>query len=199
MSIVDAVKRHPQAFSSIYRRTLYNTFQRRTETLVPPTTRPAHVSDLPRLTEIYNHYVLNSYVTFDVEPVTLEERREWFAQFAVTGPHRLVVAEEDGVVLGYAGSFHFRTRCAYEGTIETTVYCAPEAVGRGIGSALYGALFETLRDESLHVVIGAIALPNPQSIVLHERFGFVLAGVTHEVGRKFDRYWDVAWYEKRLP
>jgi len=166
---------------------------------VPVTVRPAAVDDLPRLTEIYNHYVINGHVTFDLDPVTLEERREWFAQFAATGPHRLFVAEENGIVLGYAGSFRFRTRCAYEGTIETTVYCAPEAVGRGIGSALYAALFDSLHDEDLHVAIGAIALPNPPSIAFHERFGFVLAGVMHEVGRKFDRYWDVAWYEKRLP
>ena len=162
------------------------------------TTRPADIDDLPRLTEIYNHYVVNSQVTFDLEPVTLEERRVWFAQFAATGPHRLLVAEENGVVVGYAGSFRFRSRRAYDATIETTVYCAPEAVGRGIGSALYGALFEALREETLRVAIGAIAVPNPPSIALHERFGFRLAGVTHEVGRKFDRYWDVAWYEKPL-
>jgi phosphinothricin acetyltransferase len=160
--------------------------------------RSASIDDLPRLLEIYNHYVVNSHVTFDLEPVMLEERRDWFAQFDVAGPHRLLVAEEDGIVVGYAGSFRFRTRCAYEGTIETTVYCAPEAVGRGAGSALYGALFESLHGEDLHVAIGAIAVPNEASIALHERFGFVLAGVTHEVGRKFDRYWDVAWYEKRL-
>ena len=165
---------------------------------MPVTVRPAAVDDLPRLTEIYNHYVINGHVTFDLDPVTLEERREWFAQFAAAGPHRLFVAEENGIVLGYAGSFRFRTRCAYEGTSETTVYCAPEAVGRGIGSALYAALFDSLHDEDLHVAIGAIALPNPPSIAFHERFGFVLAGVMHEVGRKFDRYWDVAWYEKRL-
>lgn len=162
-------------------------------------TRPASGRDLPRLTEIYNYYVVNSHVTFDLETVMLEERREWFSQFAPTGPHRLFVAEESGVVAGYAGSFRFRTRCAYEGTIETTVYCAPEAVGRGIGSALYTALFETLRGEDLHVAIGAIAVPNEASVAFHERFGFLLAGVMHEVGFKFGRFWDVAWYEKRLP
>jgi phosphinothricin acetyltransferase len=166
---------------------------------MPSTIRPAHVDDLARLTEIYNHYVANSHVTFDLDPVTLTERQEWFAQFSPTGPHRLLVAEENGVVIAYAGSFRFRTRRAYDETVETTVYCAPEAVGRGSGSALYTALFEALRGEALHVAIGAIALPNPPSIVLHERFGFRLAGITHEVGRKFGRYWDVAWYEKRLP
>ena len=166
---------------------------------MPLAIRSASIDDLARLTEIYNHYVLTSHVTFDLSPVTLEERREWFSQFDVAGPHRLLVADENGIVVGYAGSFRFRTRKAYDATIETTVYCAPEAVGRGIGSALYGALFESLSGDDLHVAIGAIAVPNEASIALTERFGFVLAGVTHEVGRKFDRYWDVAWYEKRLP
>lgn len=165
---------------------------------MPVETRPAGRQDLPRLTEIYNYYVANSHVTFDLEPVTLEERREWFAQFDLRGRHRLFVAVENGVVVGYAGSFRFRTRCAYEGTIETTVYCAPEAAGRGIGSTLYAALFDSLRDEDVHAAIGAIAVPNPPSIALHERLGFELVGVMREVGRKFDRYWDVAWYEKLL-
>ena len=162
------------------------------------TIRPASIDDLPYLAEIYNYYVVHTAISFDLEPVSMEERQEWFRQFALGGPHRLLVAEEDGKVLGYAASFRFRIRCAYDTTIETTVYRAPEAVGRGVGSALYTALFEALRDEDLHVAIAAIAVPNPASIALHERFGFTLAGVLHDVGRKFDRYWDVAWYEKRL-
>jgi len=162
------------------------------------TIRPASIDDLPYLAEIYNYYVVHSAVSFDIDPVTMDERREWFQQFALEGPYRLLVAENAGKVLGYAASFRFRIRCAYDTTIETTVYRAPEAVGRGVGSALYTALFEALRDEDLHVAIAAIAVPNPASIALHERFGFTLAGVLHDVGRKFDRYWDVAWYEKRL-
>jgi len=171
----------------------------KSEQISPAAIRSATVEDLLRLTDIYNYYVVNSHVTFDIEPVTPEERREWYEQFDVEGPHRLFVAEEGGIAVGYAGSFRFRTRKAYDRTVETTVYCAPDAVGRGVGSALYGALFDALRGEDLHVAIGVIAVPNPPSIAFHERFGFVLAGVTHEVGRKFDRYWDVAWYEKRLP
>jgi len=163
------------------------------------TIRPASIDDLPYLAEIYNYYVVHSAVSFDIDPVTMDERREWFQQFALEGPYRLLVAENAGKVLGYAASFRFRIRCAYDTTIETTVYRAPEAVGRGVGSALYTALFEALRDEDLHVAIAAIAVPNPASIALHERFGFTLAGVLHDVGRKFDRFWDVAWYEKRLP
>ncbi len=165
---------------------------------MPPSIRPASADDLLRLTDIHNHYVVNSHVTFDLEPVTLEERREWFSQFDSTGRHRLFVAEENGIVIGYAGSFRFRTRCAYESTIETTVYCAPETVRRGIGHALYAALFEALAKEKVHVVIAALGLPNPASVALHERFRFRLVGVMHEVGYKFGRYWDVGWYEKRL-
>ena len=162
------------------------------------TIRPASIDDLPALAEIYNYYVVHTAISFDLEPVTIDERREWFQQFAVTGPYRLLVAENAGKVVGYAGSFRFRTRKAYDSTVETTVYCAPEAVGRGIGHLLYGALFDALRDEELRMAVAAIAVPNPASIALHERLGFTLAGLLHEIGRKSDRYWDVAWYEKRL-
>ncbi len=106
--------------------------------------RPARLDDLPRLTEIYNHYVAHSPATFDLEAKTLEQRYEWFAQFKETGRHRLLVAEEGGVVLGYAGTTRWRPKPAYDTTVETTVYCAPEAVGRGIGARLFAALFEAI-------------------------------------------------------
>jgi phosphinothricin acetyltransferase len=160
--------------------------------------RRGHLADLPRLNEIYNHYVGTSPVTFDLEPSSLEERRAWFARFASTGTHRLFVAEERGAVLGYADSHQFRAKEAYDTTVETAVYCAPEATGRGIGGALYKALFGALREEDLRLAVAGITLPNDASVALHERFGFTRTGVFHEVGRKFDRYWDVAWYEKRL-
>jgi len=160
--------------------------------------RPAREGDLPRLTEIYNHYIVHTAITFDLEPVTAEERRPWLAQFAETGPHRLLVAEEAGAVLGYAGSHQFRTKKAYDTTVETTIYCAPEATGRGIGRALYAALFESLRGEDLRTAVAGITLPNPASVALHERSGFRPAGVMREVGRKFGRFWDVGWWEKRL-
>lgn len=79
-----------------------------------------------------------------------------------------------------------------------SVYCAPEAAGRGIGTLLYTALFEALAGEDLHRAYAGIALPNEASVRLHDRFGFRHLGTYEEVGRKFDRYWDVAWYEKKL-
>ncbi len=160
--------------------------------------RYAEERDLARLTEIYNHYVLTTPITFDLEPFTIEQRRDWLAKFARTGPRRLLVAEQEGVLLGYAGTTGFRDKRAYDTTVEMTVYCAAEATGRGVGTLLYTALFEALRGEDLRLAVAGITLPNEASIALHERFGFTLAGVMHEVGRKFDRYWDVAWYEKAL-
>jgi phosphinothricin acetyltransferase len=160
------------------------------------TIRLAANADLPRLTEIYNHYVINTPITFDLEPYTIEARRPWLAQFSAAGPHRLFVAEADGVLLGYAGSHQFRTKAAYDTTVETTIYCAHDATARGIGRALYAALFDALRDEDIHTYIAGVTLPNEASVALHERFGFRPAGVMHAVGRKFDRYWDVGWYER---
>ena len=160
--------------------------------------RPATAADLPRLTEIYNHYVLHTPVTFDVEPYTIEKRTAWLEQFAPAGRYRLLVAEVDGLVAGYAGTTRFRPKPAYATTVETTVYCAPEAVGKGIGRLLYAALFEAISGEDIHRIVGGYALPNPQSAALRARFGFKPVGVFRGNGRKFGRYWDVMWVERPL-
>src|ERR1700758_155112 len=99
--------------------------------------RMAVRDDLPRLTEIYNHSVIHTVVTFDIEPYTTERRAVWFEQFKRTGRYRLMVAEENGQVMGYAGTTRFRPKAAYDTTVETTVYCAHDGAGKGIGSALY--------------------------------------------------------------
>jgi phosphinothricin acetyltransferase len=161
-------------------------------------TRPAERADLPRLTEIYNHYVLHTPVTFDIEPYTVERRAAWFEQFALTGRHRLVVAEQDGVVVGYAGTMRFRPKAAYDTTVETTIYGSQEAVGKGIGKKLYAALFEAIAGENIHRIVGGYTLPNDGSAKLHEFFGFKPVGIYSEVGYKFGKYWDVAWMERPL-
>jgi phosphinothricin acetyltransferase len=160
--------------------------------------RPATADDLSAVNDIYNHYVAEAHYTFDLEPMTAEARREWFAHYGETGRHRLLVAVSDGRVIGYASSGQFRTKPAYETSVETSVYLAPDAVGRGAGSRLYERLFKTLEGEDVHRAYAGIALPNPASIGLHERFGFKRVGHFTEQGRKFGRYWDVAWYEKPL-
>jgi phosphinothricin acetyltransferase len=160
--------------------------------------RPAKRGDLPRLTEIYNHYVINSPVNFDIEPYTVERRTAWFEQFAPIGRYRLLVAEDDGLVIGYAGTTRFRPKPAYDTSVESTIYCAPDNTRKGLGSRLYSALFEAIANEDVHRILAGYALPNPASAALHERFGFRLVGIFRENGRKFGKYWDVAWTERPL-
>lgn len=160
--------------------------------------RPAQAADIPRLTEIYNHYVVNSPITFDLEPYTVERRMQWFSQFKSTGRHRLLVVEENGLVLGYAGTTGFRPKAAYDTTVETTIYCSADNTRKGLGSMLYSALFEAIADEDIRRIVAGFTLPNPASQALHERFGFKLIGIFHEVGRKFGSYHDVAWNERPL-
>jgi phosphinothricin acetyltransferase len=158
--------------------------------------RPATLDDLPALTEIYNHYVINTAITFDLQRFTPAGRRAWFDDHRPDGRHRLLVAIDDERVVGYATSSRWRPKAAYDTTVESSVYIHPDAVGHGIGTALYSALFEALSAEDIHTIVAGISLPNPASVALHERFGFRPVGVFGEVGRKFDRYWDVAWYQR---
>jgi len=94
--------------------------------------RPAVPADLARLTEIYNHYVLTSPVTFDLEPLTVEQRSLWFQEHSKSDRHRILVADEEGIVIGYATTSQFRERAAYNTTVEASIYCAPDALGRGL-------------------------------------------------------------------
>ncbi|MFA3875199.1 N-acetyltransferase family protein [Streptomyces sp. MMCC 100] len=162
--------------------------------------RPGVEDDLKALTDLYNHYVRETPVTFDTEPFTPEERRPWLLSHPEDGPYRLRVAThaDSQEILGYATSSPFRAKPAYGTSVETTVYVAPGAGGRGIGSLLYTSLFDALAGEDLHRAYAGIAQPNEASGRLHARFGFRPVGTYREVGRKFGRYWDVAWYEKPL-
>jgi phosphinothricin acetyltransferase len=162
--------------------------------------RPGVEADLKALTDLYNHYVRETPITFDTEPFTPEERRPWLLSHPEDGPHRLRVARdaESQEILGYATSSPYRAKPAYATSVETTVYVAPGAGGRGIGSLLYTSLFDALSGEDLHRAYAAVAQPNEASARLHARFGFRHVGTYREVGRKFGRYWDVAWYEKPL-
>jgi len=164
-----------------------------------PVMRPAIVDDLPALTYIYNHYVVHTAITFDLRPFAPAERRAWFDDHATSGRHRLIVAVDvDGTVLGYATTSRWRPKAAYDTTVEASVYCHPSAVGRGCGTGLYAALFEAIAAEDVHRIVAGVSLPNPASLKLHERFGFRPVGVFRGVGRKFNTYWDVAWFERPL-
>jgi phosphinothricin acetyltransferase len=161
--------------------------------------RPGEPNDLGAVLEIYNHYVVHTAATFEVTAVRLEDRRSWLAEHSVAGPHRLLVAEDPtGSILGWATTSPFRPRAAYSTTVESSVYLRPGALRRGVGTQLYDELFRSIEGQDLERAVAGIALPNPASVALHRRFGFRHVGTFTRVGRKFGRYWDVAWYERPM-
>ena len=159
--------------------------------------RMAAGPDLPAITRIYNHYVEQSHATFDVGAFTPEDRQPWFDQFD-RGRYQCWVAEEAGTLLGYACSMPFKAKAAYQTSVEVSVYVAADAQRRGIGRTLYQQLLPALEAEDLHRAYAGIAQPNESSMALHEAFGFSQAAHYREVGRKFDKYWDVIWLERPL-
>ena len=164
----------------------------------PDRIREVRDDDLPALTRIYNHYVANTHVTFDIRPFSVGERGAWLAQFDGRRYRCLVAEDPDNVILGYACTTPLKAKPAYATSVEISVYLDPDATGRGIGQALYAALFRAIGNEDLHRAYAGIALPNPASMSLHRRFDFRVLYTMNEVGRKFDRYWDVTWLEKKL-
>ncbi len=165
--------------------------------IASPAIRHAKTDDLAALTHIYNHYVEHTHITFHVKPYTVEERREWLAQFSASGRYPLLVLE-DKSLLGYAHATRINPRKAYETSVETTIYLAKGAEGRGYGKLLYRSLLAHLEDQDLHRAYGLIALPNAASIALHEKLGFAKVAHLHETGRKFGRFYDVIWMERAL-
>lgn len=160
--------------------------------------RPAELEDLPRIVEIQNHYIQHTHITFDIHPFTVEQRRQWFHDHNNGGCYRLLVAEDQQKIVGYACTGRFRPKPAYETTVEVSIACDPDAIGKRIGTSLYEELFAILSGEDVHRAVAGIAQPNPASNALHQRFGFRPVGTFTEVGRKFGRYWDVLWLEKIL-
>ena len=161
--------------------------------------RAATLADLPGITEIHNHYVLRTHVTFDVAPWQPDQRVTWFHEHSGDGRYRMLVAcDEDAAVLGYTCTGRFRAKEAYDTTVEATVACRPGRVGQGLGKLLYSSLFDAIADQDIHRIVAAIAQPNPASNKLHERFGFKPIGQFSEVGRKFGKYWNVLWMERPL-
>jgi phosphinothricin acetyltransferase len=155
--------------------------------------RDAVDTDAAAIAEIYNHAILTTHATFEVETIGSDEML-----LRVRGTQGeglpFLVAEWDGVV-GYAYGRQFRPRAGYRFTVEIAVYVHPDRHSRGIATALYEVLIRRLFDDGAHSLIATIALPNDASVRLHERFGFVKAGELREAGRKFDRWIDVGYWQ----
>ena len=160
------------------------------------TVRPATDADLPAVAAIYDEQVLTGISTFDLEP---PPPSYWERRLASREPgHHLLVADDAGDVVGFAYASDYRPRPGYRLTRETSVYLAEQARGRGLGRRLYDDLLARLAADGMHVALALVALPNPASVALHEACGFEHLGTMREVGRKFDRWLDTAWYQRIL-
>jgi L-amino acid N-acyltransferase YncA len=156
--------------------------------------RPAVLSDTEAIVRIYNHYILNTVVTFEEQAVSVIEMAERMKAVEAASLPWLVAECADQVVgYAYAGKWHGRS--AYRYSVECTVYLDPAATGQGLGTELYNALFAILRCKPVHTVIGCIALPNEASIALHEKFGLKKVAHFKEVGFKFNRWIDVGYWQ----
>lgn len=159
--------------------------------------RPVSLDDAPRIAEIYNYYVTDTVITFEEEIVSADEYVDRIKNVLSKGLP-WIVAEVDGKLVGYAYATEWRTRVAYRFTVETAVYLDHQEVGNGSGSALYRALIEELKSRGFKTIMGLVALPNPVSQKLHEKFGFKKVGEYKQVGRKFDRWIDVGSWQLML-
>lgn len=162
------------------------------------TTRPGQESDVPAIRDIYNHYVRETIITFDLHEVSLENRLKWFEQFSPTGRHQIIVAEAGDHLIGFAYSAQYRAKAAYDTSIEVTVYTDAAGGRRGVGKALYAALFEALAGEDIHRAYAVITKPNEASERFHSGFGFEEIGALTDVGRKFGSYHTTGYWEKAM-
>jgi phosphinothricin acetyltransferase len=160
------------------------------------TIRSVTVSDAATIAEIYNHYVANTVVTFDVEPVSVLSMTERISETIPSFPW--FVLELEGVLVGYAGAGPWKSRCAYQYAVESTIYLRVDCAGKGLGTPLYHRLIEEVRRLGFHSMIGGVALPNPPSQRLHEKLGFKKIAQFEQVGWKFERWIDVGYWQLLL-
>jgi L-amino acid N-acyltransferase YncA len=159
--------------------------------------RSASERDAAEIAGIYNIYVSQTCITFETDPVQAPEMAQRIAETQASSLPWLV-AEVSGRIIGYAYASKWKGRCAYRYTVESTVYLDPLHTGKGLGLRLYAALIDAIRDCSIHVIIGGIALPNDASIGLHERLGFRKVAHFEQVGFKHDRWVDVGYWQLLL-
>ena len=151
--------------------------------------RPVTPQDAAAIAAIYNEYVLKTDISFETEALSAEEMRGRILDISADFPN--LVFEEEGRVLGYCYAHAWKERAAYSRTLETTIYLAPEAQGRGIGTRLMGRLIEACREGGFHALVACITGGNEPSIALHRRLGFRQVSCFPQVGRKFGRWLDV--------
>lgn len=162
-----------------------------------PVIRLAEVTDAAAIASIYNPYIANTTITFEEQLLSAEQIAQRIRDIHVAGLPWLV-AEDGAQVVGYAYASAWKARSAYRHSVEVSVYLQDQAQGKGWGSRLYETLFSALKERQVHVAIGGIALPNPGSVALHEKFGMKQVAHFEQVGFKFGRWLDVGYWQKLL-
>jgi phosphinothricin acetyltransferase len=165
----------------------------------PVIIEPGREDDLAAIVDILNYTIMNSNATLATQPVSVAERQEWFERFSVTGPYRLLIARRGSQVLGYAASQPYREHEGFRETVEVSIALDVTSRGKGVGTALYRALFGYLADEPVHVALAGIVLPNDASVALHSKLGFTEVGIFHEYAVKNGQYLSSVWMERRFP
>lgn len=155
--------------------------------------RNVHIDDARQVLDIYNYYVTNTVVTFDLEPLSLKDFKERIIKISADYP--FIVYEENNEILGYAYGSKFRPKPAYNHTVETTVYVKQGNHGKQIGTKLYKTLLPLLKEKNFHIVLGVLTLPNDASIKLHEKFGFKQVAFLKDAGLKFGNWQDVGFWQ----
>ncbi len=158
--------------------------------------RPVTLDDAAAIAAIYRPYVTDTVITFELDPPDEAEMRARIERTIPT--HPWLVAERDGLMLGYAYASTYRTRAAYRWVAETGIYLAGAAHGRGIGRSLYAALLAELERRGYVSAIGAMTANNPASTALHERLGFRDAGTQQGIGYKHGAWHDVVFWQRDL-
>ena len=156
--------------------------------------RIAKIDDLEEITEIYNQAILKTVATFDTEEKTMDKQKTWFKEHGKKNP--IIVAEEDGNILGWAALSKYSTRIAYSDTAEISVYVKEEYRGQEIGKKLIRRIIQEGKKAGLHVVIARITEGNEKSVNLHKMVGFKHVGIMKEVGMKFGKRLDVYLMQK---
>ncbi len=158
------------------------------------TLRSARIEDLEAITEIYNEAIMKTVATFDTELKTSSDQKKWFDDHGSQNP--ILVAEQNGVIVGWASLSKWSDRCAYSETAEISLYVLEKHQGGGIGRCLMDALIKEGEKAGLHTIIARITEGNESSLHLHRSVGFVPIGTMREVGAKFGKRLDVHLMQK---
>ena len=159
--------------------------------------RTASVADAEAITAIYAPIVLETTISFEWEPPTVEEFRERIAK-TLARYAWLVATDDADQIAGYVFASGHKEPASYRWSVNTSVYIREDSRGRGVGKALYSELFRQLVSLGYHRAFAGVALPNPASVALHQSVGFRPVGVYKNVGFKFGAWRDVSWWQRDL-